>query len=151
MTPNSTDCRASSGNVWTLETREQDITLLDLAQQDQTVSVNGEKLHLAPGAMLKFHFPAQIPPEKTVWFDEKIPGRTGNGHVRLFDAILKIAVLRPGSNDQLSLPNWAAQVKRHLGRWNMVFWTNPTGKSHTEYKAVRNGKLRVSIRPGEKI
>lgn len=21
--------------------------------------------------MLKFHFPAQIPPEKTVWFDEK--------------------------------------------------------------------------------
>ncbi len=66
-----TECTASSGNVWILETREQDITLIDLTQQDQTVSVNGEKLYLIPGAMLKFHCPAQIPPEKTVWFDEK--------------------------------------------------------------------------------
>ncbi|MBP5303198.1 MAG: hypothetical protein J6Y88_08145, partial [Bacteroidales bacterium] len=29
-----TECLESSGNIWTLETREQNITVIDLAQQD---------------------------------------------------------------------------------------------------------------------
>ena len=56
-----------------MEKREQDITVIDLAQQDQAISVNGEKRQLAPGDRLKFHCPAQIPAEKSVWFSEEYP------------------------------------------------------------------------------
>ena len=65
-----TECIASSENTWSLETREQDITLVNLTQQNREVSVNGEKQYLAPEARLTFRCPALIPPEKADWMSD---------------------------------------------------------------------------------
>jgi len=66
-----TECTASSGNIWSLETREQNITLVNLAQQDRDVTVNGEKLHLGAESRIEFRCPALIPPEKAGWMSEE--------------------------------------------------------------------------------
>ncbi len=66
-----TECSASSENTWSLETREQNITLVNLTQQDRDVTVNGEKLQLAADTRIEFHCPALIPPEKACWMTDE--------------------------------------------------------------------------------
>ncbi len=66
-----TECTASSENIWSLETREQNITLVNLAQQDRDVTVNGEKLHLAAETRITFRCPELIPPEKAGWITDE--------------------------------------------------------------------------------
>ena len=65
-----TECTASRGGVWRLETREQTITLLDLTQHEREIAVNGVSLHLEAGAQTELRCPALIPPEKAKWMSD---------------------------------------------------------------------------------
>ena len=65
-----TECVSSAGNVWELETREQNITLLNWSAERQTVTLNGQGADLAPGGSRLLRCPALIPPEKAEWMSE---------------------------------------------------------------------------------
>ena len=66
-----TECVSSAGDVWELETREQDVVLLDLSAEKRTVTLNGVAAELAPGESRRLRCPALIPPEKAEWMSEE--------------------------------------------------------------------------------
>ena len=66
-----TECVSSAGNVWTLETREQNITLFNLSTGKQTVTLNGKTVELNSGESCLLRCPALIPQEKAVWMSDE--------------------------------------------------------------------------------
>ena len=66
-----TECVSSTENNWTLETGDQDITLLNLTGEKQSVALNGITADLAAGESFRLRCPALIPPEKAVWMSDE--------------------------------------------------------------------------------